>query len=77
MLILCLQYELQSDRDFERLLKEDRRQLQAEKKKKQEKRAKKMEICGKKGMWQDDKIDSGEEVRCFIIHCCDVNHFDI
>lgn len=61
-----MQYELQSDRDFEKLLKEDKRQLEAEKKKKEEKHAKRMEIVGKKGMWQDDKIDSGEEVRLYL-----------
>ena len=63
---LPLQYEFQSDRDFEKMLKSDKKQLEEEKKKKEEKRANRMAIVGKKGNWQDDKVDSGEEVRILL-----------
>ncbi len=56
------QYALQSDRDFEKMLKVQDKQTADEEQKKSDKKRKSMEIRGKKGMWQDDKVDSGEEV---------------
>ena len=63
---LHLQYEFQSDKAFEKMLRTDRKQLEEEKKKREEKRANRMAIVGKKGNWQDDKVDSGEEVRILL-----------
>ncbi len=75
MIVFVFQYALQSDRDFEKMLREDRKAMEEEKADKKE-RAKERErqkrkereakLAGKKGMWQDDKKEgeqgSGDEV---------------
>ena len=46
------------------MLRDDRREKREERKKDNHKKKKKknMKIKGKKGMWQDENVDSGEEV---------------
>ncbi len=48
------------------MLKEDKEVLDRENRRADRSKKKSMEISGKKGMWQDANVDSGDEVR----NCC-------